>query len=253
MKKSGLHKQITSIFNDVPGSQPADGDAMPVQGQSTSLKSFQRDPAPETAPTSKMEVELTMPQTAVPAQIKAARPVPIPTKEMTAAVRPVRATMKERIARAFGTASSNPRQKKMAVCAGLLVLVFAVVLVLSLGGIGGSSSKTANKDTAPEETTASDSKTTKATWQKPEPLPEKMRDPMRPAQLADVRSDGEPSQPNALIVRGIVFSQDHPSALINNEIVGVGQVLNGISIVRIDKSEVEFEMNGKRWTQPVQR
>lgn len=253
MKKSGLHKQITSIFNDVPETRPTDGDLKTVQGSGTSLKSWQKDPAPETAATPKIEPQPSSPQAAVPAQTKGTRPMPIPTNEIAAAVRPVAPTVKERFTKAFGGGSSNPRQKKTAIFAGVLVVMFAVVLFISLGGVG-SSSKTSKKETAAKETSVSDSKGTKtAAWKKPEPLGEKMRDPMKPAKLSVEAADAAAAPSGELLVKGIVFSQNKPSALINNEIVGVGEVLNGISIVRIDKSEVEFECNGKRWTQPVQR
>jgi CheY-like chemotaxis protein len=50
-------------------------------------------------------------------------------------------------------------------------------------------------------------------------------------------------------VVGILCSREIPCALINRELVYEGDVTEGVKVVRINKGEVEFEKNGKRWTQ----
>jgi len=52
------------------------------------------------------------------------------------------------------------------------------------------------------------------------------------------------------LVTGIV-SGDKPSAVINGKIVGEGDMVNGIRIIKIYKDKVEFEKEGKRWRQRV--
>ncbi len=52
-------------------------------------------------------------------------------------------------------------------------------------------------------------------------------------------------------VVGVLYSRENPCALINREIVYEGETTNGVKVVKIDKSGVEFERNGKRWTQKV--
>ncbi len=54
------------------------------------------------------------------------------------------------------------------------------------------------------------------------------------------------------LVTGILYSEDKPSAVIGNQIVYEGDTLHGINVVKIYKNKVEFEKNGKRWTQPVE-
>ena len=56
-----------------------------------------------------------------------------------------------------------------------------------------------------------------------------------------------------MIVKGIVYSRDNPSAIVDGEIVREGQTVNGVKIVAISKDSVEFEKDGRRWTQHVQR
>ena len=53
------------------------------------------------------------------------------------------------------------------------------------------------------------------------------------------------------VVAGTLWSADSSSALINNEIVREGDIVDGVKVVKIDKGMVEFEKNGERWTQRV--
>lgn len=146
------------------------------------------------------------------------------------------------------------RQKKAAILAGFLAVVFAVVLTISLGGIGGGGSAKTNKQHLAEAVSSPSADSKKPTWQIPEPLPETFRDPMQPVREVELEQHSATAAlPGDLTVKGIVFSKNKPSALINNEILQEGQIFNGVTIVRIDRTEVEFEFGDQRWTQPVQR
>jgi type II secretory pathway component PulC len=59
-------------------------------------------------------------------------------------------------------------------------------------------------------------------------------------------------EPGGLIVKGIVYSEDSSFAIIGTEIVHEGGTVSGATVVKINPDSVEFEMNGKRWTQKVQ-
>jgi len=48
---------------------------------------------------------------------------------------------------------------------------------------------------------------------------------------------------------GILYSEDNPAAVIGNKIVHEGDVVDGVKVVKIHKSAVEFEKNGVKWTQ----
>ncbi len=50
-------------------------------------------------------------------------------------------------------------------------------------------------------------------------------------------------------ITGIIHSQDKPSAILGGRIVHEGDTQYGIRIIKIYKDKVEFEENGKRWTQ----
>ncbi len=51
------------------------------------------------------------------------------------------------------------------------------------------------------------------------------------------------------IVFNIFYSKDNPSAVIRGQTVHEGDKIDDITIVKIHKDKVEFEKNGKRWTQ----
>jgi len=59
------------------------------------------------------------------------------------------------------------------------------------------------------------------------------------------------SQKN-LAVTGILYSEDNPSAIIGGAIVREGDMIDDVKVVKIRKNSVEFEKNGKKWTQEMQ-
>ena len=87
----------------------------------------------------------------------------------------------------------------------------------------------------------------KTDWHVPAPYPESLRDPMQYGSITTAQSSIE-----GLAVRGIVFSKDRPSAIINGKIVRQGDIISGATIIKINRNNVEFEFKGKRWTRQVQ-
>jgi hypothetical protein len=53
------------------------------------------------------------------------------------------------------------------------------------------------------------------------------------------------------LVTGIIYSTDKPSALIGHEIVHEGDTINGAKVVKIHQGKIDFEKDGKMWTQGV--
>jgi len=54
------------------------------------------------------------------------------------------------------------------------------------------------------------------------------------------------------LVTGIVFSDDRPAVVVGSQVLYEGDIKQGVTIVRITKTEVQFEKNGMLWTQAVQ-
>jgi hypothetical protein len=62
--------------------------------------------------------------------------------------------------------------------------------------------------------------------------------------LPQTEASSQPSQPPQLTLNGIFFSQDGGYALINNEIVREGDVVQGVTVLRILADEVDLDYNG---------
>ena len=93
-------------------------------------------------------------------------------------------------------------------------------------------------------------------WKIPEPIAVIMRDPIK---LPDESStqNGDQNETTGkvttgeIIVRDIVYSKDKPSAVIGSKIVYVGDKINDVTIVKINRDSIEFEKDGDRWEQNV--
>ena len=59
-----------------------------------------------------------------------------------------------------------------------------------------------------------------------------------------------PQQPLGMLC-GIVHVEEKRAALINRTIVHEGDIINGVSVVRIERRKVEFEKDGSTWDQKV--
>jgi outer membrane biosynthesis protein TonB len=149
-----------------------------------------------------------------------------------------------------GVSTSTTKQKAMVVMMPLLFIV--LIFMLSRGGVFGTSAgrtEASTEDTAPGVVTAG--AYTKIDWEIPAPYPTTLRDPMRlvPVEIPQA----EISKTLKLIVKGILYSEDNPSAVIGNQIVHEGETIRGVSVIKISQDSVEFEMNGKRWTQKIRQ
>ncbi len=54
------------------------------------------------------------------------------------------------------------------------------------------------------------------------------------------------------VIAGIIYSRNDPIAIIDDTVVHETEAINQVKIVKIHKDRIEFEKNGKTWTQQVQ-
>lgn len=177
------------------------------------------------------------------------RPRPLPKQQDTPAG--LFGQLSEKVKQWKQTASADgkpdaKRQRMMAILVGVLTVVFIGVLYISFGGVGQSGAKKVPLGPAAASAAPVPAAMEPQQWAFPKPMPEQMRNPMRPAPI------GYADTPNGLIVRGIVHSKTKPTAIVNNQIVEIGQVICGVKITDITPTAVEFEKDGQRWTQGVQ-
>jgi len=53
------------------------------------------------------------------------------------------------------------------------------------------------------------------------------------------------------IIDGIIYSTDNPIAIIDNTVVHQNETINGAKVIKIYTDRVEFEKNGRTWTQKI--
>ena len=248
-RKSGLHKGISTIFNGVP---------IPKGGNGVQPSSTATEKAPTYGPPShlmKSTAEVPTPIKPAPKAEPTEKPKPKAEKQIAAPVPKVisrgQPEWLERILQPIKDKLFEPkpgvspaRQKAMVV----LIPVLFIGMVLAFFKVLGSS---------PDKTVASNAfnpsgvvaaATNNITWQAPPPYPKDLRDPMR---FGSVETAIDPGQTEDIVVKGIIYSEENPSAIVGIDIVHVGSKVAGATIVKINKDSVEFEMNGKKWTQKV--
>jgi len=54
-----------------------------------------------------------------------------------------------------------------------------------------------------------------------------------------------------LDVKGVLYSEDRPAAIIDTRLVHEGEQIAGATVIAIERDGVQFERGGRRWTQTV--
>ena len=148
--------------------------------------------------------------------------------------------------------AGGTKQKAMVVIVPVLFIVL-VIFVLR-GGVFGTSvhnAQAGEENNNPAGVPAG--LDNQIDWEIPEPYPITLRDPMQLGPVVMGTNQTETKELVKLIVKSILYSEDNPSAIIDNRIVHEGDQIQDANVININKDGVEFEMNGKKWTQKVQR
>lgn len=268
-KRPGLHKEISSIFDGVP--VPSDRTAAkPHAGPEQGQVGYD-SPRPSAKPPQNPQIPVSHQQLSQPARV----PGIAPSKSGEAASAVARGPLQRIAAKIFAPRPGvSPARQKATV---LLVPVLAVVLVVVLAKSLGIPSLKTREPVIPKPPTPVAAVPTGIAWEKPEPYPTGLRDPMQlTAEMAaqiKVKADAEaqakadalaqqqtvpdPTDPQVtkvgeLTVKGILFSDDNPSAVVGARIAHVGDIIAGAKIVKINKKSVEFEKDGETWTRTVE-
>jgi hypothetical protein len=252
--KAGLHKEVSAIFSGV--SLPKnDGAQRPSATPAPAHQDYSvpKPPAPE-PPAQKPPVPSHMtPTKPKPEQLPLqSPPKAAPAKQLKAdtiikAIRqiPWRRTLEQIKNKLFATKPGviTTRQKMMVILAPVL---FVVLIFVFIRAFSTPSRKITGSGTS-EPVKAAAGPDSKVDWQVPNPYPTTLRDPMQFSSAASQTGTSE------LIVKGIVYSEDNPSAVIGDQIVHQGDKILDVIITKINENSVEFEANSKKWMQNVQR
>jgi len=259
-RRAGLHKEISSIFNGVPIPKNTDMQQRPyapAPERSDHEKESKPDKGSELSDGQKLSSLISnMPtpdrkqrsmepsSTAKPAP---SQPLKATKTKKSAKGNPLQETWRQIEKKLFAPKPGVDagRQKKMLILIPILFIVLIFVLVQVLGTSPRNVKGDVKNASAKASTAGADNG---IHWQIPEPYPTTLRDPMQFGSTATAQTEA-----GKLIVKGIFYSEDKPSAAIDNQIVHEGDKILGATIIKINKDNVEFEVNGKRWTQKVRR
>ena len=250
--KAGLHTQVSSIFTGVP--VPTKDNAEQATSTETKQQPTYGPPSHLSGTTMKEVLQSKLaPQKAIPtekpkAEEKKAAKVQKPVKIKSSGPSALEQAVQRIKDRLFAPqAGVNPvRQKAMVVLVPVMFIGMVLAFLKVLGG--GPGETPGPKVITPSNTIAAASST--IDWKIPDLYPTTLRDPMQ-FKAEVVTPTTTPDKTEEITVKGILYSQENPSVIIGIEILHEGDIVSGATIVKINEDSVEFEMNGKEWTQKV--
>jgi len=252
--KSGLHKEISSIFDGVPlpagkGSQQSSSSNSGRTGYVPPRSSIPTAPPQqaETHPAAPKPQMDTTPVSQKPTQpvkeqnvVKEFKKEYKPKKEL-----PLKQTWAQIKSRFFESGDSEgPAREKVMV---VLIPVLVIAMIFMMMRAFSTPESNAAVTIAPSAKETADTGIPKKDWQIPDLYPSTIRDPMQIAQASI-----EKIKTGDVVVTGILYSEDKASAVINGSIVCEGEEIFGITVIRIDSRNVTFQKGDKTWTQRVQ-
>lgn len=244
--RTGLHKEIASIFDGVP---------VP-KGNDTQQSSY--DSAPKRPAYAPPELPHQNYSTAVnTSDPNPQKPAPSPPESIVSEQLKDDITIENyqqsRWQQIFEQVKARFFEKKPGVNLNkqkvmvILIPLLSVVLIFMLSRSLTNPVRGAKKpQPAGSEAVAAAAKE-KIDWQIPDPYPNTLRDPMQFSSIGTTQD-----QTDTPTVKGIIYSDYSSSAVIGDQIVREGDQILGATIVKINKDSVEFERKGKSWTQKVQ-
>jgi len=269
-KKAGLHKDISSIFEGVPVPK-ADGAQKAAGGPGSSQANQNGSKIPASSPRN--------PQIP-PGPYQSLGKTAANQDKAGAATRGTKQGRFQQMSKKLFAPKpgvGTKRQKAMAVLVPILFIILIVMLAKSLGILRPKPARPVKPVQAavvpvagsvPVTDSVIDSDTEIA-WKMPEPYPTTLRDPMVPpaemaakmevesqaktvSQIGTQTTESAIDKNGILLVKGILYSDDNPAAVVGTAIVHIGDKILDATVVKISKDSVEFEKDGKRWTQALQ-
>ncbi|TFG49399.1 MAG: hypothetical protein E4H40_03065 [Candidatus Brocadiia bacterium] len=252
--KSGLHKEISSIFDGVP--MPNKNDSKQGSSEPSAVRAGYVPPRPPVSaapsqtpqvrpqsPKPQLEEKNTPMQESVPAKV-------VRESEITEKYKPKGETALKQILEnikgrffAMGDSEGSAKQKVMA----LLIPVLAIAMIFLMIRAFSTPRINAAVNIVPSGNKTVESGIPKTEWKIPDIYPSTLRDPMQLVAASTSKyGNGQ------LVITGILYSEDKASAVINGRIVYQGDEVLGAKIMKIERKSIEFEMDGKTWTQKVQ-
>ena len=144
----------------------------------------------------------------------------------------------------------DTRQKAMLLLIPVLAIVLWRLVREPLQGVPAQASEAVDgKITVPQV-----GEEIEIDWELPPVYQPAGRDPMQLVPAAVTVEEPTPTWTRErvnLVLQGILYSEDRPMAMIGTNLVREGEQIAGVTVVKITRDSVAFEMDGQRWTQTV--
>jgi hypothetical protein len=244
--KAGLQKGVSEIFSGM-SPQKNGGDTNSAKADGAPAQENRDNNA--TKPTVPSHMTPTKSKTDQPSQQKQSMPK---QPKADAATKTIEKVLKSKTVQdiknklfASKNGVSSGRQKATVILAPILFIVLIVLFIRAFSGPSGPAVKPKPSGPIKTAAAANNDADRETTWKAPQPYPTTLRDPM---QFGSAMSEA-----GGLVIKGIVYSKDSPTAIIGNNIVHEGDKILDVTVVKINEDSVEFEANNKKWMQQVQR
>lgn len=146
------------------------------------------------------------------------------------------------------TGEQGKKNKKMIILMPVLIIVLIFVVTRAFKQPASASADGILLSAKTTEAAKTVGSMLKINWKIPDLIPASLRDPMKACS-----SSASKQTPDNIVIKGILYSTEKPSVLIDNKILHQGDKVGSSTIIKINKKEVEFELNGKTWTQSIQK
>ncbi len=248
----GLQKGVSSIFSGVPIPKSSGALQIPQQPASDNtgnepVKTAYTQPESHDSPFAAVPARQN--QTDMPSELN---PLPniqpsnydINKNQIQIRLQNIWETIKDRLL----TPTPGVSKSKHITTVVMIPVLFVIMIVVFTKLFYKPSTKK-TRPTVSQTTSVAVASDNKTDWQIPEPYPTGLRDPMQFG--SSVAAETDTSGP--IVLKGIAYSEDNPFAIIGSQIVKEGDKIFDATIIKINPDSVEFEINGARKIQKVQR
>lgn len=255
--KTGLRREISAIFDGVPIPKKK-GDRSESKNQKSARDSIDPDVLKPTAPYPQTP-QVLQPQQPVQPQPKVTRNKPLRRDSALQDTGQIPyegfwIRVKEKLF-APKPGVSPTKQKIMAIMVIILLIALFFLLVRPFSSPSQYIAKP--RRTGPTNLQVTAKSNIEIDWPIPNVYPTDIRDPMElgslsPSDTIIIETTPTGTKRPKLIVRGIVYSEISPYAIIGTQIMREGEAILGVTIIKINRDSVVFEMDGETWTQGVE-
>jgi hypothetical protein len=206
---------------------------------------------PVEEPSTPFEKAIEIPEPEEPIGITQELPSVKPVRRSVPEERDVKVARKARVSTKSKSITSKPsvksrKQKTQIIFIIALSILLVYLLVNQFSKTSSNTRLVQNDSTLSQISLATDIESVAVNWEQPPVYPEAIRNPMV---LGAGPDDYISFVPN---LTGIVYTENLKNAIIGENILEEGEVIKGVKIVKINRDSVEFERDGRKWTQEVQ-